>query len=183
MISDNLIDIQRRIDSALTESGRKPDSCTLIGVSKTKPVSLIREAFNSGLRDFGENYVEEFVSKYQISDFEIKKEVNTNNLVNTEKDTLSKDKVSLSSENDKELKEEILETSIKCNKNGHGYILNKEFVPMGYDDCECDKDILQYCEDELNERINTIVSDNSLLIDKKEETKPPQDKKPKLPLS
>ena len=61
MISDNLIDIQRRIDLALKESGRKPDSCTLIGVSKTKPVSLIREAFNSGLRDFGENYVEEFV--------------------------------------------------------------------------------------------------------------------------
>ena len=65
MISDNLIGIQRRIDSALKESGRKPDSCTLIGVSKTKPVSLIREAFNSGLRDFGENYVEEFVSKYR----------------------------------------------------------------------------------------------------------------------
>ena len=38
-------------------------------------------------------------------------------------------------------------------------------------------------EDELNERINTIVTDNSLLLDKKEETKPPQDKKPKLPLS
>ena len=38
-------------------------------------------------------------------------------------------------------------------------------------------------EDELNERINTIVSDNSLLLDKKEETKSPQDKKPKLPLS
>ena len=55
MISDNLIGIQRRIDSALIESGRKPDSCTLIGVSKTKPVSLIREAFNSGLRNFGEN--------------------------------------------------------------------------------------------------------------------------------
>ena len=38
-------------------------------------------------------------------------------------------------------------------------------------------------EDELNERINTIVSYNSLLIYKKEETKPPHDKKPKLPLS
>ena len=63
MISDNLIDIQRRIDLALKKSGRKPDSCTLIGVSKTKPLSQIREAFDSGLRDFGENYVEEFVSK------------------------------------------------------------------------------------------------------------------------
>ena len=64
MIKDNLISVQRRIDSALKQSGRKPDSCTLIGVSKTKPLSQIREAFDSGLRDFGENYVEEFVSKY-----------------------------------------------------------------------------------------------------------------------
>ena len=65
MISDNLISVQRRIDSVLKESGRKSDSCTLIGVSKTKPISQIREAFDSGLRDFGENYVEEFVSKYR----------------------------------------------------------------------------------------------------------------------
>jgi len=64
VISDNLIDIQRRIDSALLEVGRKPESCTLIGVSKTKPVSQIKEAYRSGLRDFGENYVEEFFSKY-----------------------------------------------------------------------------------------------------------------------
>lgn len=65
MISDNLIGIRRRIDSALKKSGRKPDSCILIGVSKTKPLSKIKEAFDSGLRDFGENYVEEFVSKYR----------------------------------------------------------------------------------------------------------------------
>ena len=64
MISDNLIDIQRRVDSALLEVGRKPESCTLIGVSKTKPVSQIKEAYRSGLRDFGENYVEEFFSKH-----------------------------------------------------------------------------------------------------------------------
>ena len=62
MISDNLIDIQRRVDLALLEVGRKPESCTLIGVSKTKPVSQIKEAYRSGLRDFGENYVEEFFS-------------------------------------------------------------------------------------------------------------------------
>ena len=65
MISDNLIDIKRRIDSALLEVGRKPESCTLIGVSKTKPISQIKEAYRSGLRDFGENYVEEFNSKYK----------------------------------------------------------------------------------------------------------------------
>ena len=64
MISDNLIDIKRRIDSALLEVGRKPESCTLIGVSKTKPISQIKEAYRSGLRHFGENYVEEFFSKH-----------------------------------------------------------------------------------------------------------------------
>ena len=36
---------------------------TLIGVSKKKPVEMIIEAFDAGLKDFGENYVEEFVSK------------------------------------------------------------------------------------------------------------------------
>ena len=64
MISDNLIDIKRRIDSALLKVGRKPESCTLIGVSKTKPISQIKEAYSSGLRDFGENYVEEFFAKH-----------------------------------------------------------------------------------------------------------------------
>tara|TARA_B100000579_G_scaffold190599_1_gene155626 strand:- start:418 stop:1083 length:666 start_codon:yes stop_codon:yes gene_type:complete len=65
VISDNLINVQRRIDYVLNKSGRESDSCTLIGVSKTKPLSQIKEAFNSGLRDFGENYVEEFVSKHR----------------------------------------------------------------------------------------------------------------------
>ena len=36
---------------------------TLIGVSKKKSVEMIKEAFDAGLKDFGENYVEEFVSK------------------------------------------------------------------------------------------------------------------------
>ena len=63
MISDNLVDIQRRIESALIKVGRKSESCKLIGVTKTKPISQIKEAYESGLRDFGENYVEEFIVK------------------------------------------------------------------------------------------------------------------------
>ena len=65
MISENLNAIQHKIKSALGDSGRELDSCTLVGVSKTKPLSQLKEAFNSGLRDFGENYVEEFFSKYK----------------------------------------------------------------------------------------------------------------------
>ena len=64
MISNNLNVIQDKIKLALEYSGRGLDSCTLVGVSKTKQLSQIKEAFNSGLEDFGENYVEEFSSKH-----------------------------------------------------------------------------------------------------------------------
>jgi len=65
VISNNLLVIQNKISLALENSGRSTDSCTLVGVSKTKPLSLMKEAFSSGLKDFGENYVEEFNSKYK----------------------------------------------------------------------------------------------------------------------
>ena len=64
MISNNLIVIQEKITSALEFSGRDLDSCVLVGVSKTKSLSQMKEAFTSGLKDFGENYVEEFTLKY-----------------------------------------------------------------------------------------------------------------------
>jgi hypothetical protein len=41
-----------------------PLNCTLVAVSKTKPIELILEAYNAGHRDFGENYVQELVSKH-----------------------------------------------------------------------------------------------------------------------
>tara|TARA_B100001029_G_scaffold56094_1_gene45242 strand:+ start:821 stop:1486 length:666 start_codon:yes stop_codon:yes gene_type:complete len=64
VISNNILLIQEKISLALENSGRPLDSCTLVGVSKTKSLSQMQEAFNSGLKDFGENYVEEFNSKY-----------------------------------------------------------------------------------------------------------------------
>lgn len=44
-------------------AGRLPDSVKLLAVSKTKPISAIREAAAAGQRDFGENYVQEGVEK------------------------------------------------------------------------------------------------------------------------
>lgn len=41
-----------------------PEGVTLIAVSKTKPISLIKEAYDFGIRDFGENKVQELVNKY-----------------------------------------------------------------------------------------------------------------------
>ncbi len=42
-----------------------PETVTLIAVSKTKPAEQIMEAYNAGQRDFGENKVQEMVSKYE----------------------------------------------------------------------------------------------------------------------
>jgi pyridoxal phosphate enzyme (YggS family) len=42
-----------------------PADVTIVAVSKTKPLSDILEAYNFGVRDFGENYVQELVDKYE----------------------------------------------------------------------------------------------------------------------
>ena len=43
-----------------------PQNVTLIAVSKTKPISLIQEAYETGQRDFGENKVQELVEKQEV---------------------------------------------------------------------------------------------------------------------
>jgi pyridoxal phosphate enzyme (YggS family) len=62
-IRENLLNVQERIDAAARRAGRKPDEITLIGVSKTHPAERIQEAFDAGLRDFGENRVQEWEGK------------------------------------------------------------------------------------------------------------------------
>jgi PLP dependent protein len=66
-ISENLAYIRERIDAALQRSGRKSDAVKLIAVSKTKPVTMIQEAYHNGQRIFGENYVQEFSEKYSTA--------------------------------------------------------------------------------------------------------------------
>ena len=63
MIVKNLDSISRQISKAATDSGRSPSEITLIGVTKTKPLEMIKEAFEAGLTDIGENYVEDFLDK------------------------------------------------------------------------------------------------------------------------
>lgn len=55
--------LRRRIAEAAERAGRRPDEITLIAVSKTFPAEAIRTAYRAGLRDFGENYVQEFEAK------------------------------------------------------------------------------------------------------------------------
>lgn len=65
MIAQNLRLVQENIDAALERSGRGSQDAVLIAVSKTKPISMIREAYEQGVRDFGENKVQELVDKYE----------------------------------------------------------------------------------------------------------------------
>ena len=43
-----------------------PDNVTLVAVSKTKPIEMILEAYASGQRDFGENYIQELLGKQSV---------------------------------------------------------------------------------------------------------------------
>lgn len=67
-IADNLDDVERRICEACKRAGRDRSEVTLIAVSKTKPVSMIEEAIDHGIYVFGENKVQELVSKHDEID-------------------------------------------------------------------------------------------------------------------
>lgn len=62
-IKDNLENVRSRIDAACARAGRERSDVTLIAVSKTKPVSDIREAMECGCDTFGENKVQELRDK------------------------------------------------------------------------------------------------------------------------
>ncbi len=64
MISENLVQVRENIVRACERVGRNPDEVLLVAVSKTKPVSMLKEAFDAGCRDFGENKVQEIQDKY-----------------------------------------------------------------------------------------------------------------------
>lgn len=63
-IAHNLQEVTRKIEDAALKAGRNPGDVTLIAVSKTKPVSMLLEAYEQGCRDFGENKVQEILEKY-----------------------------------------------------------------------------------------------------------------------
>ena len=64
MIRDNLRKVEENISAACDRSGRVRGDVKLIAVSKTKPVEMLKEAYDSGCRDFGENKVQELMDKY-----------------------------------------------------------------------------------------------------------------------
>ena len=68
-IAENIAKVGERIREAAQASCRDLDSIGLLAVSKTKPSAAVREAFAAGLRDFGENYLQEALEKQvELSD-------------------------------------------------------------------------------------------------------------------
>lgn len=72
MIEENLKNVRRTIDDACVRAGREPDEVTLIAVSKTKPLEMLREAYDAGARDFGENKVQELMDKIPAMPLDIR---------------------------------------------------------------------------------------------------------------
>jgi pyridoxal phosphate enzyme (YggS family) len=62
-IADRLAALRERIAAACARSGRSVDSVVLVGASKTQPAAALREAWEAGLRVFGENRVQEAQAK------------------------------------------------------------------------------------------------------------------------
>ena len=63
-IKENLDIVRKNIETACMACGRETGEVKLIAVSKTKPLSMLEEAYANGCRDFGENKVQELVDKY-----------------------------------------------------------------------------------------------------------------------
>jgi pyridoxal phosphate enzyme (YggS family) len=63
-ISANISAIEERIARACQRSGRKREEITLMGVTKLVPAQMVNEAWEAGLRCFGENRVKEALAKY-----------------------------------------------------------------------------------------------------------------------
>ncbi|MBO4695743.1 MAG: YggS family pyridoxal phosphate-dependent enzyme [Lachnospiraceae bacterium] len=63
MIGDRIAEVKEQIRLRCEKSNRDPSEVTLIAVSKTKPLSMITEAMESGQAEFGENKVQEMCEK------------------------------------------------------------------------------------------------------------------------
>lgn len=64
MLASNLQEVERKIQEACKKANRAREEITLIAVSKTKPVSMLQEVYDLGVRNFGENKVQELCEKF-----------------------------------------------------------------------------------------------------------------------
>ncbi len=69
-LRERLVEIREKIATVARRCGREPKEITLVAVSKTHPVSVVREALGVGVTDFGENRVQEAESKIPALGYE-----------------------------------------------------------------------------------------------------------------
>jgi pyridoxal phosphate enzyme (YggS family) len=70
-LRDRIARVRERIHAAAARAHRRPEDILLLAVTKVFPAATIRDAYECGLRDFGENYVQEFEDKSAlVSDLE-----------------------------------------------------------------------------------------------------------------
>ncbi len=72
MLKENLSIVEENIKKACEKAGRSREEVTLIAVSKTKPVEMLQEIYDAGIRDFGENKVQEMCEKMDVLPKDIK---------------------------------------------------------------------------------------------------------------
>lgn len=72
MLKEQLMEVEEHIQKACTNAGRERKDITLIAVSKTKPIEVLQEAYDLGVRVFGENKVQELTEKYEALPKDIK---------------------------------------------------------------------------------------------------------------
>lgn len=65
MLKDNLKTVEEHVQEACKRAGRSREEVTLIAVSKTKPLEMLQEIYGEGVRDFGENKVQELCDKIE----------------------------------------------------------------------------------------------------------------------
>ena len=66
MLKENLKNVEANIKKACDNAKRDPSEVTLIAVSKTKPVEMLKEIYDAGARHFGENKVQEMCDKIEV---------------------------------------------------------------------------------------------------------------------
>ena len=66
MLCNNFKKVEENICAACAKAGRNRKEVTLIAVSKTKPVDMLRTVYDQGIREFGENKVQEMCDKIDV---------------------------------------------------------------------------------------------------------------------
>lgn len=66
-VKENIRKVKENMKNSCLKAGRNPEDVTLIAVTKTKPFEMLMEAYNAGVRDFGENKVQDLMAKFEIA--------------------------------------------------------------------------------------------------------------------